>query len=379
MRAYNQICAFANAFTQGIDKEIRTMRDQPLVFMSNMVAGVVMPTLFLAAVEQDIMLNAPDSLGAKKAAEVPTWQRAAFWRIYAGKDYEYTLLIPKPHGLMALITTPVESFVHWMGQQRGESYLDHLKRDGMLDNLSNALTQNPMPTAIQPIAGVMADYNWFTKNKLVSSSLSNLLPEFQVTQTTTGTARAIGSFLSQIAPTGLPIIDKLKSPVNIDYLIQGYAGTLGTNVLKTLDYAAEIAGIRNAPARRLEDIPVISSFFFRYPQYSAYSIQEFNNQYQSMNQRYQTYMHLMEEGTASATESAQALALEGPLMTMAQLQSALGANTQMIQRTWASDQLEREEKRQLIDQMMVNQIQMARYGLQALQQVTSQFNERKER
>ena len=379
MRAYNQICAFANAFTQGIDKEIRTMRDQPLVFMSNMVAGVIMPTLFLAAVEQDIMLNAPDSLGAKKAAEVPTWQRAAFWRIYAGKDYEYTLLIPKPHGLMALITTPVESFVHWMGQQRGESYLDHLKRDGMLDNLSNALTQNPMPTAIQPIAGVMADYNWFTKNKLVSSSLSNLLPEFQVTQTTTGTARAIGSFLSQIAPTGLPIIDKLKSPVNIDYLVQGYTGTLGTNVLKTLDYAAEIAGIRNAPARRLEDIPVISSFFFRYPQYSAYSIQEFNNQYQSMNQRYQTYMHLMEEGTASATESAQALALEGPLMTMTRLQSALAANTQMIQRTWASDQLEREEKRQLIDQMMVNQIQMARYGLQALQQVTSQFNERKER
>ena len=90
-------------------------------------------------------------------------------------------------------------------------------------------------------------------------------------------------------------------------------------------------------------------------------------------------MHLMEEGTASATESAQALALEGPLMTMAQLQSALAANTQMIQRTWASDQLEREETRQLIDQMMVNQIQMARYGLQALQQVTSQFNERKER
>jgi hypothetical protein len=280
---------------------------------------------------------------------------------------------------MALITTPVESFVHWMGQERGISYLDTLKRDGMLDNLGNALTTNPMPTAIQPIAGVMADYNWFTKNKLVSSSLSNLLPEFQVTQTTTGTAATIGSFLSSVAPTGLPILDKLKSPVNIDYLIQGYTGTLGANVLKTLDYAAEIAGMRNTPARRLEDIPVVSSFFFRYPQYSAYSIQEFTNQYQVMSQRYQTYMHLMQQGTASAVERAQALALEGPLMTMTRVQAALAKNTQMIQRTWVSDQIGREEKRQLIDQMMVNQIQMARYGLQALQQVTNQFNAREGR
>ena len=90
-------------------------------------------------------------------------------------------------------------------------------------------------------------------------------------------------------------------------------------------------------------------------------------------------MHLMEQGTASATEQAQALALEGPLMTMTRLQSALATNTQMIQRTWVSDQIGREEKRQMIDQMMVNQIQMARYGLQALQQITSRFNERKER
>ena len=376
MRAYNQICAFANAFVQGIDKEIRTMRDQPMAFTANLVAGVVMPSLYLAAVEQDIMLNAPDSLGAKKAAEIPTWQRAAFWRIYVGKDYEHTLLIPKPHGLMALITTPVESFVHWMGQERGVSYLDTLKRDGMLDNLGNALTTNPMPTAIQPVAGVMADYNWFTKNKLVSSSLSNLLPEFQVTQTTTGTAATIGSFLSSVAPTGLPILDKLKSPVNIDYLIQGYAGTLGMNVLKTLDYAAEIAGLRSAPARRLEDIPVVSSFFFRYPQYSAYSIQEFNNQYQDMSKRYQTYMHLMKNGTADGLQQAQAVAMEGPLMSLSRLQTALATNTQMIQRTWVSDQIGREEKRQLIDQMMVNQIQMAKFGIQAMQQVTQQFNER---
>jgi hypothetical protein len=87
-------------------------------------------------------------------------------------------------------------------------------------------------------------------------------------------------------------------------------------------------------------------------------------------------MHLMQQGTASAVERAQALALEGPLMTMTRVQAALAKNTQMIQRTWVSDQIGREEKRQLIDQMMVNQIQMARYGLQALQQVTNQFNAR---
>ena len=87
-------------------------------------------------------------------------------------------------------------------------------------------------------------------------------------------------------------------------------------------------------------------------------------------------MHLMQQGAASAVESAQALAPEGPLITMARVQSALARNTQMIQRTWVSDQIGREEKRQLIDQMMVNQIQMARYGLQALQQVTNQFNGR---
>ena len=66
-------------------------------------------------------------------------------------------------------------------------------------------------------------------------------------------------------------------------------------------------------------------------------------------------------------------------MTMAGVQAALAKNTQMIQRTWVSDQIDREEKRQLIDQMMVNQIQMARYGLQALQQVTNQFNAREGR
>ena len=95
-----------------------------------------------------------------------------------------------------------------------------------------------------------------------------------------------------------------------------------------------------------------------------------------MSKRYQTYMHLMKNGTADGLQQAQAVAMEGPLMSLSRLQTALATNTQMIQRTWVSDQIGREEKRQLIDQMMVNQIQMAKFGIQAMQQVTQQFNER---
>lgn len=47
----------------------------------------------------------------------------------------------------------------------------------------------------------MADYNWFTKNKLVSSSFVKLLPEFQVTQTTTGAAQSYRVLsLSRVMP-----------------------------------------------------------------------------------------------------------------------------------------------------------------------------------
>lgn len=376
-RAWNGITAFYNAFVQGLDKNVRMAKENPVKFFATHVNGVIVPTLLLAIAEQDMILNAPNSVGAQTAKELPEWERAAFWHLYVGDDYEHCLRIPKPHGFAAMMAAPIEAFVRWSYENGHTSYMDELTAAGFGDTIKTTFVPPVLPTAAVPIFGVMSNYNFFTENKIASGSVEGLLPELQYQRGTTGTARAVAEALAQIdGKLGIPIPDRWRTPVAIDHLVQGYTGTLGMTALRTIDMAYDIYGGSNKPTKSWKEMPVVKAFFVKYPELSAHSVEQFNKDYNEIQSRYQSVKALASRGNATDLQRAEQIMLEGGVANLSRLKAAMGECSKMINLIYYSDQFTPDEKTQNIENITLNMLQIARSGLEVTRELKNARIER---
>ena len=363
-KAWNSVTAFYNAFVQGVDKNVRMVRENPVKFFAAHVNGVIVPSMLLAIAEQDMILNAPNSVGAQTAQELPAWERAAFWHFYVGDDYEHCLRIPKPHGFAALMSAPIESFIRWAYANGKTDFMDELVEAGFVESAKTTFVPPAAPTALVPVFGAMANYNFFTENKIASGAVEGLLPELQYQMGTSGTAKTVANILAQIdGKLGLPIPDRLRTPVSIDHLIQGYLGTLGMTAVRTIDMATDIFGQSGRPTKSWKEVPVVKAFFVKYPSLSARSIEQFNKEYNEVQARYQSVRALMARGNAEATERAEAILLEGGVANLSRIKAAMGECSKMINLIYWSDQFTPDEKTQNIENITLNMLQIARGGL----------------
>lgn len=376
-RAWNGITAFYNAFVQGVDKNVRMAKENPVKFFAAHVNGVIVPTLLLAIAEQDMIINAPNSVGAQTAKELPEWERAAFWHLYVGDDYEHCLRIPKPHGFAAMMSAPIEAFVRWSYENGHTSYMDELVAAGFGDTVKTTFVPPAIPTAVTPALGVMSNYNFFTENKIASGSVEGLLPELQYQRGTTGTARAVAEALAAIdGKLGIPIPDRWRTPVAIDHLVQGYTGTLGMTALRTLDMAYDIYGGSNKPTKSWKEMPVVKAFFVKYPELSARSVEQFNKEYNEVQSRYQSVKALMSRGNVTDLQRAESIMLEGGVANLSRIKAAMGECSKMINLVYYSDQFTPDEKTQNIENITLNMLQIARSGLEVTRELKNARIER---
>lgn len=113
---------------------------------------------------------------------------------------------------------------------------------------------NPIPQAIQPVIGALANYDFFRDRPLENAGDLSKLPDERVNRNTSTIARLIAGGVNNTLgqmPTGARVE---ASPIRVQALLEGYSGTIGTSVLAGFDtILAGLGLIPNKPAGAFGD------------------------------------------------------------------------------------------------------------------------------
>jgi hypothetical protein len=151
--------------------------------------------------------------------------------------------IPIPFEIGVMFKVVPERILEYsMGSDTGEDF-----RKSMGRHLFSTFGFNPIPQTFLPAVEITANYSFFTQRPIITQGMENISPEYQVGPNTSKIAGAIGQSLG-------------ISPIKLDYLIQGYTGTMGMYAVNLFDSIFSMNDEAPKPSRRLEQMPVLRRF-----------------------------------------------------------------------------------------------------------------------
>lgn len=147
----------------------------------------------------------------------PLHRKLNYYIIYTDNN---KFLIPKPFEIGAMFSTIPEVFLDGIKNKDGE-YV----RDAVLQVLLNNFSFNPIPQAVKPLVEVGTNYDFFRAREMESLGVRGLPTEQRSYSTTSEFAKLIGQ-----ASSALGI-----SPIEVEALVNGYAGSMGGMMLAGTD------------------------------------------------------------------------------------------------------------------------------------------------
>lgn len=378
MKALNAMSVFLNARIQGADRSIRQLRAHPGRTMNRIMAGVVLPSMLLSFVQQDIIHNSPDSQMAQALQEIPDWQKNTFWIVPSPVGI---FRIPIPHEYGVPFANPTRSFVEYMYQKDPDkNFLQKLYDEDYFGTVGeqyfldwNTIVSSMTPSAIQPISEVIANYSLFTGTPIIPPVMESQLPESRYNRNTTELAKGLSRMLSGINPLlDSNITQRLISPPAIDYLVAGYGGSLGRDLWSFLDTVAQKTGVVdkvNAPAKTLEDLPLIGAFMVKYPNAGSRSLNDFFEKAEKFEQTLASIKSLMKEGTATSTQRAEFLLMNSDYGRLTNIRGAIADLSRGIRTIHFAGDISPEDKRRMIDSMYLDMITLAKGGLEVMREI----------
>lgn len=368
-RAMSLISAFFNAAVQGEDRVIRAFAEKPVGTTTKMMAAITLPSVLLYLSNRD----------DPRWQEIPRWQKDLFWIVFT-KDHIYR--IPKPHSAGIMFGSIPERMM--------EAYeSDH---PGAMKDLEksfiSAFFPNMIPTVAAPIVDQFANRSLFTGAPLIPATQEKLLPEYQYTEYTLESTKALGKIFG--AFPGMRersihdedtfiggVARALTTPILIENYVRSWTGGLGVYALQLADKGLRDAHVLPDPVKPLEtlsDLPVIKAFVVRYPSASAQSIQDFYDDYYAAKRQYDTKMLLAKQGDVDAFDRVQKIA-PNAWDEAAGVRDTLTDHAQLIRLIYKNPDGTPEEKRQLIDTLYANMINMAKIGNNSLRELSNQLGE----
>lgn len=353
-KAVNSIVAFWNANVQGVDRVAREMKERPVPTLAKAMLSVTLPSLALYAANHD----------DPRWTEVPRWQKDLFW-IVMGKDTIYR--IPKAHEVGLFFGSFPERALDAYFAENPRAFKDFQK------SVFSALTPGVVPTIATPFIEHFANRNLFTGAPIIPAQLERIMPQEQYTPYTSETAKAIGQVIGHLPEVGRDFkyaSGSAAAPAVIDNYLQAWTGNWGKYALKLSDYALQKAGVVIPPpkaADTLSDTPFFRAFVVRYPSVSSQSIQDF---YERIN-RNETVQRTIEylKGTTVSPESAdkyKTLLLtsvnEGDMLNLDSIKTGLGQLAKTSRNIIAMPGLTPNDKRQLVDKLVYQMIEMSKIG-----------------
>lgn len=258
-----------------------------------------------------------------------------------------------------------------------------------------------MMSAFTPIIEHVTNHSFFRDAPLVNDDVKkNVLTPEQYGDYTTETAKQIAKYVS-----AAPIISNFNlSPPVIENYISGWGGTLGMAAIRAAEAGLSKADIIRVhePAQKITEMPLISSFFARYPSASAAPIKDFQAVMQNFEQVHGSLVKTIKEGNFERFQEilnahkiaagAHMFALRGvepppdaykfigllqqtqqasqnPYMEkVLETQKAIENQRQQVQATYLNSRLNPIDKRQLMDQGYAMIQQMSEQAIRAAQQ-----------
>jgi hypothetical protein len=258
--------------------------------------------------------------------------------------------------------------------------------NGFANSVIGALLPGIIPTFMLPFVEQFANRSTFTDRTLIPADVEKQLPEYQYQPYTTETAKKLGSLIAAFPgirelgvsnEPGSGVARALQTPILQENYLRSWTGGLGNYVLQVVDASLRKAGIVPDPPKpedTLADIPFVKAFVVRYPSAGTESIQGFYDEYERNKKFYDTWQAKAQEGDPGAMQRIQNAGGPRMFLQFDSMKQALGEQAKLVRDIWKDPSMDPHEKRQLIDQLYFNEIQIAKAGLTAMRSAEEQLN-----
>ncbi|MCF2911925.1 LPD38 domain-containing protein [Halomonas sp. Cn5-12] len=246
---------------------------------------------------------------------LPEWQKDTYWYIRNGDDVYF---IPKPFEVGAIST---------MAERVTQQFIDDtaggdLFKERLWHMISQTFSFSPVPQAAAPLLDIYANRDPFRDRPIEPYWDQQLSPSLRFRSSTTMPARWLSGSLENVIGNDSMLA---LSPLQIDYLVNGYLGSVGGYAAGMSDTFWRRANGQQAPSSRWTESRPIRRFY-RDLETPAYSTRYMDVFYQGLQEADRVYSDLRKMEEMGAIEEARELAQnKGDLLRLRkQLQDARG-------------------------------------------------------
>ncbi|MGY3892814.1 LPD38 domain-containing protein [Aeromonas enterica] len=324
MQALVQVLPFFNARVQGLGKLTRELRDNPREIAKR--AGMITAaSLALLAWNWD----------EERYEELPDWDKDTNWHFFLGEQH---WRIPKPFEIGVLFGTIPERMVRAMGgQDSGAQFGKAVARA-----LGETFALNPIPQLFKPVAESYFNYDSFRGGPIENVQELSVRADARYNEQTSLLMRELGKL------SGF-------SPKQLEHLVIGYTGTMGSYVMAAADGLIRAARPGESASWRADEIPLVKAVYRGTgPAKSTQHMEEFYRMLNEVNQLKRTVDQYRSEGLSDKVnelleEQGGILKSRRSLSGTQQQIRVIRNKIELIQRDRTMDA---EEKRQRIDAML---------------------------
>lgn len=256
MRILIDVVPFLNARLQGLDKiyrsgvkpGIRMAMGQGGATDKQAMARFWSVTGAVALATMVLFLRNKDDEEYQKLEE---WQKDTYWFFRIG---DQAFFLPKPFEVGA-IATLVERLTE---QAVSDTATGELFAERLGHMLTDTFSFSPVPQMFQPALDVYANYDAFTDRPIESMGMERLSPSLRTRGSTTSIAKGLSKATEAInGPYGKLTL----SPVQIDHMIQGYFGAVGSWIAGVGDTIWKTANGEVAPDKYWYEYQPVKRFY----------------------------------------------------------------------------------------------------------------------
>ncbi|WP_421279895.1 LPD38 domain-containing protein [Aeromonas taiwanensis] len=331
MQVMTQLLPFFNARVQGLGKLTRELRDNPREIAKR--AGMI------TAASLALLAHNWDD---ERYEAVKDWDKDANWHFWLG---EHHWRIPKPFEIGVLFGTIPERMVRALGDKdTGAQFGKAVARA-----IGDTFALNPTPQIVKPMVEAAFNYDSFRGGPIDGPQDLAVMAEARYNEQTSLLMRELGEL------TGF-------SPKQLEHLVVGYTGTMGSYVMAAADGVIRAARPGESASWRADEIPLVKAVYRGTgPAKSTQHMEEFYRMLNEVNQLKRTVDQYRSEGlTDKANEL---LEEQGGILKSRRSLSRTQQQVRVVRNKIELIQRDRtmaaEEKRRRIDELLARRNDLA--------------------
>ncbi|WP_429170156.1 LPD38 domain-containing protein [Aeromonas rivipollensis] len=324
MQVMTQVLPFFNARVQGLGKLTRELRDNPRAIAKR--AGMI------TAASLALLAHNWDD---ERYEGLPDWDKDANWHFWLD-DHHWR--IPKPFEIGVLFGTIPERMVRTLGDKdSGAQFGKAVARA-----IGDTFALNPIPQIAKPVVETTVNYDFFKGGPIDGPQDLNVRAEARYNEQTSLLMRELGEL------TGF-------SPKQLEHLVIGYTGTMGSYVMAAADGLIRAARPGESASWRADEIPLVKAVYRGTG--SAKSTQHMEEFYQMLNEVNQLKRTIDQYRSEGLTDKAsELLEDQGGILksrrSLSRTQQQVRVVRNKIELIQRDRTLAAEEKRRRIDEML---------------------------